>query len=127
MSALKSLIEEKNRNDLLLNVWGLLRVEDKIIKHYAFVWTSNYIRHFDGLGPSKTLGLYLILIKALETLGHGDYEIGALIRKALNTLIPYWDSRPRELLSTNGNNWIDLSLRAVHEEISEPTRLVRFW
>lgn len=127
MSALRTLIQDRERNDLLLNVWGLLRIEDKIIKHYAFVWTSNYIRYFDGLGQSKTLGLYLILIRALESLGHGDYEIGALIRKALNILIPYWDSRPREIVTNNSNNWIELSLRAVHDDTTEPTRLVRFW
>lgn len=50
---------------MLCVVWGLLRIEDKIIRNYAFVWTSNYISHFDGLGQSKALGLYLILIRAL--------------------------------------------------------------
>lgn len=75
-------------------VWGLLRIEDKMIKNYAFVWTSNYIRIFDGFEQPKALGLYLTLIKGLESLNHGDFEIGALIKKALNVLIPYWDSRP---------------------------------
>ena len=60
-------------------------------------------------------------------MGHGDYEIGALIRKALNILIPYWDSRPKDVVNSGTNNWIELSLRAVHDENSEPTRLVRFW
>lgn len=90
---------------MLCVVWGLLRIEDKIIRNYAFVWTSNYISHFDGLGQSKALGLYLILIRALEGLGHGDYEIGALIKKALNILIPYWDNKSREPKEiANGSN-----------------------
>lgn len=46
-------------------VWGLLRIEDKMIKNYAFVWTSNYIRVFDGFEQPKALGLYLTLIKGL--------------------------------------------------------------
>ena len=75
-------------------VWGLLRIEDKMIKNYAFVWTSNYIRIFDGFEQPKALGLYLILIRGLENLNQGDYQNGALIKKALNVLIPYWDSRP---------------------------------
>ena len=122
---MKDTITESDKSSMLLNVWGLLRLEDKTIKNYAFVWTSNYIRCFDALSQSKALGLYLILIRGLEGLGQGDYEIGALIKKSLNILIPYWDSRPRD--QSTGNNWIDMSLRAVHEEANEPNRLVRFW
>lgn len=73
MRALKNLINEVDRSNMLYIVWGLLRIEDKVIRNYAFVWTSNYISYFDGLGHSKALGLYLILIRALEGLGHGDY------------------------------------------------------
>lgn len=73
MRALKNLVTESDRSNMLCVVWGLLRIEDKIIRNYAFVWTSNYISYFDGLGQSKALGLYLILIRALEGLGHGDY------------------------------------------------------
>lgn len=73
MPALRGLISDIDRSKMLFNVWGLLRVEDKIIKNYAFVWTSNYIKYFDGLGQGKALGLYLILIRALESLSHGDY------------------------------------------------------
>jgi hypothetical protein len=48
---------------MLLTVWGLLRIEDKIIKNYAFVWTSNYIRVFEGFDHTRALGLYLTLIR----------------------------------------------------------------
>lgn len=112
MKALKNLLSEADRSAMLCVVWGLLRIEDKIIRNYAFVWTSNYISYFDGLGQSKALGLYLILIRALEGLGHGDYEIGALIKKALNILIPYWDAKSKDPNNTlqqngqNGNSWI---------------------
>jgi len=87
-------------------------MEDKIIKNYAFVWTSNYIRTFDNFDSNKSLGLYLTLIRALESLAHGDYEIGALIKKALNIMIPYWDSRGPP---TGPTSWIDWSLKAVHD------------
>jgi len=43
-------------------------------------------------------------------LSQGDFEIGALIKKSLNILIPYWDNKPP---SANGN-WIEWSLKAVH-------------
>jgi hypothetical protein len=124
MSALKDTTEENEKSQMLLNIWGLLRMEDKTIKHYAYVWVSNYIHCFDALNQSKVLGIYLILVRGLEGLGAGDYEIGALIKKSLNILIPYWDRRPRD---TQPGNWIDMSLRAVHEESNEPNRLVRFW
>ena len=107
---------------MILTVWGLLRIEDKIIKNYAFVWASNYIRTFDGFDSNKALGLYLTLIRSLESLSQSDYEIGALIKKALNILIPYWDTRQK-----TANSWIDWSLKAVHEENNEPSKLVRFW
>lgn len=87
---------------MLLTVWGLLRIEDKIIKNYAFVWTSNYIRIFEGFDHTRALGLYLTLIRGLESLSQGDFQIGALIKKSLNILIPYWDNKPP---SSNGN-WI---------------------
>jgi hypothetical protein len=45
-----------------------------------------------------------------------------LIKKALNILIPYWDTKARTATS-----WIDWSLKAVHEENNEPNKLVRFW
>jgi len=115
LSALKNLLNEGYRNAMLLTVWGLLRIEDKIIKNYAFVWTSNYIRTFDGFDSSKALGLYLTLIRGLESLSQGDYEIGALIKKALNILIPYWDTRAKTTTASNANSWIDWSLKAVHE------------
>jgi hypothetical protein len=82
------------------------------------------------LGQSKALGLYLILIRALEGTQPGDNEIGILIKKALNILIPYWDAKSKDQpqqTSQNGNNWIEMSLRAVHDESNEPTRLVKFW
>ena len=50
---------------MILTIWGLLRIEDKIIKNYAFVWASNYIRTFDGFDANKALGLYLTLIRSL--------------------------------------------------------------
>jgi hypothetical protein len=65
LSGLKNLLNEGYRNAMLLTVWGLLRMEDKIIKNYAFVWTSNYIRTFDNFDSSKALGLYLTLIRGL--------------------------------------------------------------
>lgn len=46
LDSYKDIIPEAYRNNMLLTVWGLLRIEDKIIKNYAFVWTSNYIRVF---------------------------------------------------------------------------------
>jgi hypothetical protein len=46
LTALRNILSEPHRNTMLLTVWGLLRIEDKIIKNYAFVWTSNYIRTF---------------------------------------------------------------------------------
>jgi hypothetical protein len=120
MKALRTLFTEDDRNSMLSVVWGLLRIEDKIIRNYAFVWTSSYISYFEGLGHSKTLGLYLILIRALEGMQHGDYEIGALIKKALNILIPYWDAKGKDNQQLpggpNNNSWIDMSLRAVHDE-----------
>jgi hypothetical protein len=58
---------------MLLTVWGLLRIEDKIIKNYAFVWTSNYIRVFEGFDHTRALGLYLTLIRGLESLSQGDF------------------------------------------------------
>jgi hypothetical protein len=110
LGALKGILSEPYRNGMLLTVWGLLRIEDKIIKYYSFVWTSNYIRTFDGFDPNKALGLYLTLIRGLESLSQGDYEIGALIKKALNILIPYWDTKAR-----GTNSWIEWSLKAVQE------------
>ena len=126
LSALKNILSEYCRNAMLLTVWGLLRIEDKIIKNYAFVWTSNYIRNFEGFDSNKALGLYLTLIRGLESLSQGDYEIGALIKKALNILIPYWDARSRTSANSS-TSWIDWSLKAVHEENNEPNKLVRFW
>lgn len=110
LSAIKNVLNENYRNSMILTIWGLLRIEDKIIKNYAFVWASNYIRTFEGFDANKALGLYLTLIRGLESLSQGDYEIGALIKKALNILIPYWDTRQRSATS-----WIDWSLKAVHE------------
>ena len=111
------MLVEVYRNIVLPIVWGLLRSEDKMIKFYAFVWTSNYIRIFDGFDQPKALGLYLTLIRSLEGLNSSDYEIGALIKKALNVLIPYWDSQPvLESQGRQNNSWIDWSLKAVHEE-----------
>ena len=102
LGAYKDIIPETYRNNMLLTVWGLLRIQDKIIKNYAFVWTSNYIRVFEGFDHTRALGLYLTLIRGLESLSQGDFEIGALIKKSLNILIPYWDNKPP---SANGN-WI---------------------
>lgn len=110
LSAIRNVLNETDRNAMILTIWGLLRIEDKIIKNYAFVWASNYIRTFEGFDANKALGLYLTLIRSLESLSQGDYEIGALIKKALNILIPYWDTRQRTQTS-----WIDWSLKAVHE------------
>ena len=124
LGALKDILGESHRNSILLTVWGLLRMEDKIIKNYAFVWTSNYIRTFENFEATKSLGLYLTLIRGLESLTHGDYEIGALIKKALNIMIPYWDGKG----TPQGQaTWIDWSLKAVHEDNNEPNKLVRFW
>jgi hypothetical protein len=110
MKALKNIMTDEDRNNMLCVVWGLLRIEDKVIKNYAFVWTSSYISYFDGLGQSKALGLYLILIRGLEGIQHGDYEIAVLIKKALNILIPYWDAKSKDnqpqQTSQNGNSWI---------------------
>ena len=65
LGAYKDIIEDGYKNNMLLTVWGLLRIEDKIIKNYAFVWTSNYIRVFEGFDHTRALGLYLTLIRGL--------------------------------------------------------------
>ncbi len=73
LSAIKNVLNENYRSSMLLTIWGLLRIEDKIIKNYAFVWASNYIRTFEGFDSNKALGLYLTLIRGLESLSQGDY------------------------------------------------------
>jgi hypothetical protein len=65
LTAIKHLLNETFRNLMILTIWGLLRIEDKIIKNYAFVWASNYIRTFEGFDTNKALGLYLTLIRGL--------------------------------------------------------------
>ncbi len=110
LNAYKDIIPDTYKNNMLVTIWSLLRIEDKIIKNYAFVWTSNYIKAVDGFDNTRALGLYLTLIRGLEGLSQGDFQIGALIKKSLNILIPYWDNKPPH---TNGN-WIEWSLKAVH-------------
>lgn len=79
----------------------MLKADDKMLKNYAFICTSNFLRIFDiseggRSDKSKVLTIYLTLLKGMEALTQYDYELGALNRKALNILIPYWAERRSE-------------------------------
>lgn len=85
-----------HKRPLLTIIWALLKADDKMLKNYAFICTSNFIRVFDiGEGNradnGRVLTIYLTLLKNMEALTQNDFELGALNRKALNILIPYWD------------------------------------
>lgn len=79
------------------------------------------------------LSIYLTLLRGLEALTQYDYEVGALNKKALNILIPYWSEHQSEEPSINPTSdetnmtWITWTLRMLHEDTNEPFRLVRFW
>ena len=102
-----------------------------MLKNYAFICTSNFIRIFNIDETNKVLSIYLTLLKGLEALTQYDYEVGALNKKALNILIPYWsehqNDEPAPGVSDESNmTWITWTLRMLHEDVNEPFRLVRF-
>jgi hypothetical protein len=116
-------------------IWALLKIEDKMLKNYAFICTSNFIRIFNIDETTKVLSIYLTLLRGLEALTQYDYEVGALNKKALNILIPYWAKRNPSNDAENSapnterddQSWINWTLRMLHEDTNEPFRLVRFW
>ena len=110
------------KKELLTIIWALLKADDKMLKNYAFICTSNFLRIFDiadgGKGDnSKVLTIYLTLLKGMEALTQYDYELGALNRKALNILIPYWSEKRYEEPEPQEQTWIGWTLRILHERV----------
>lgn len=64
ISPLKQELTEHKR-DLLGIIWTLLKVEDKMLKNYAFICTSNFIRIFNIEESNKVLSIYLTLLRGL--------------------------------------------------------------
>lgn len=58
----------EHKRPLLTIIWALLKADDKMLKNYAFICTSNFIRVFDiGDGNradnGRVLTIYLTLLK----------------------------------------------------------------
>lgn len=79
----------EHKKALLSFGWYFLKIsDDKILKHYAYIFTCNFIKTF-GIPEEMILQIYVALLKGQEELSTHDYEISALSRKALNILIPF--------------------------------------
>lgn len=66
------------KRPLLPIIWALLKADDKMLKNYAFICISNFIRIFDiGEGGrtdnGRVLTIYLTLLKGMEALTQNDF------------------------------------------------------
>lgn len=88
MTFLKNEFNEYKKN-FLQSGWNFLKCsDDKILKYFAYIFTSKFIKIF-GIPVDMVLQIYVALLKGQEEMGSQDYEITALSKKALNILIPY--------------------------------------
>ena len=80
---------QEHKKSLLQFGWHFLKIlDDKILKHFAYIFTCKFIKIF-GIPDDMVLQIYVALLKGQEEMGQHDYEISALSKKALNILIPF--------------------------------------
>lgn len=79
----------EHKKALLSFGWHFLKIfDDKILKHFAYIFTCKFIKIF-GIPEEMVLQIYVALLKGQDDMASHDYEISALSKKALNILIPY--------------------------------------
>jgi hypothetical protein len=117
---------EEIKKDVLNRAQHFSKAGDKLLKHYSYIVYCNFIKHIglhEANESQKFMALYVNLFKQLDSLHNFEHEIGALNKKALSILIPYWAEK-----NTNDEmSWLDITARTIVEDNHESNKLVRFW
>ncbi|KAL4497765.1 hypothetical protein ABPG72_000520 [Tetrahymena utriculariae] len=106
--------------------WKYMKCEEKLLKHISYVYTCQFITLF-GMPEEMIFSIYASLInrKQDDIVVQQENEIGSLIKKALNFLIPFLAQNNSQ---NKYNDWVKWTTNIFSDDSNQKHAiLIRFW